>query len=87
MNKAYCRRSRRHTEKRDGRRESELLKALESSINKERNAMVAAAAAYASSNLVAAAAAQASASGVAPPALPQASSSDIEKGKIDFHGT
>ena len=29
-----CRRSRRYTEKREGRRESELLKALESSMNK-----------------------------------------------------
>ena len=31
-----CRRSRRYTEKREGRRESELLKALESSMNKVR---------------------------------------------------
>ena len=50
MNKAYCRRSRRYTEKREGRRESELLKALESSMNKERNAAVAAAAAVASAS-------------------------------------
>ena len=38
-----CRRSRRYTEKREGRRESELLKALESSMNKERNAVAMAA--------------------------------------------
>ena len=46
----FFRRSRRYTEKREGRRESELLKALESSMNKERNAAVAAAAAVASAS-------------------------------------
>ena len=79
----------RHNEKREGRRESELLKALESSrnksdstINKERNA-------------VASAAAAASAS-LAGSNMPPASSSDVEKesggklaslppAKINFH--
>jgi E3 ubiquitin-protein ligase MYCBP2 len=66
-----CRRSRRYTEKREGRRESELLKALESSMNKDRNfASAAAAAVSAASNLPAAAAAAAAAA---------ASSSDLEK--------
>ena len=35
-----CRRSRRYTEKREGRRESELLKALESSMNKVRKIQI-----------------------------------------------
>ena len=45
-----CRRSRRYSEKREGRRESELLKAIESSLNKDRNNLAAAAALASASN-------------------------------------
>lgn len=80
MNKAYCRRSRRYTEKREGRREFELLEALKSGMNKERNAArAAAAAAYAAggSNIPQAPALPAAVS--ANVAAAAASSSDIEK--------